>query len=350
MIKVRLHEDIEGTMFSCGTRFGMQREIDYVMEAQSLSTIAALVDGNISAEPITIAKRFGETPSSILIVRAGAAGDILFLTPILAQLRRQYPSAHIGVAISTRYHWVLRGNKNVDGYSDIPLKLGLVGRYDWVIDLENAVENNHAAHVVDLFAEKSHVKLEDRHTTYYTHTPFDEFDAECRKTKKRVGIQLAASTPVRTYPRVLELQNKLREAGWEVAVFSEPGQLKFPNPIENLINVGSKNWTWQKSTDFLKTCDFVIGPDSSLIHFAGAMGVPGIGLYGSFAAKYRLIEGGSIQAIQATAECPFAPCFHHGRRFQILPVNGPCNAARVCTTLATITPESILEKMASMGF
>lgn len=350
MNKIRLKESIEGTMFGCGTKFSIQKDIDYICESQQVGSLATLVDGNLEVEKISVGKRFGSNPSSILIIRAGGAGDILFLTPVLAQLRKQFPTAYICVAISARYHWVLRGNKNVDGYSDFPMKLGLVGRYDWVIDLENMVEDCVDKHAITSFADRCGITIEDMRTTYLPEVPASVFESQFPKTIRRVGIQKSASTPVRTYPRILELQGKLRAAGWEVAIFSSPGELAFPVPIPGLINVGELGWTWSRSTDFLQTCDFIIGPDSSLIHFAGALGIPGIGIYGSFTAKHRLIEGGSIQAMQTNAECPLAPCHHHGRRSLVFPQDGPCNKAKLCAPLATISPEMVLDKMASMGF
>lgn len=350
MIKFRLFEDITNASFPCGTRFHFQRDIDYIGESQILGTIATLCGGNMQAERITVAKRVNAEPSSILILRAGGAGDILFLTPMLAALRARFPKAHIGVGISERYHWVLRGNKNIDGYSNMPMKLGLVNRYDWVIDLENSAESDNTRHITDVFATYANVSLEDHRLTYHPELCPADFGVEYLKTKKRVGLQLASTSAVRTYPRMLELYKLLQENGWEVAILAEPGKLTLRSPLPDLINLSDKRWSWSKATDFMQTCDFIIGPDSSAIHFAGAMGIPGIGLYGSFLAKYRLIEGGSIQAIQATAECSKAPCFHHMRRAETLPYDGPCHTSRMCNVMATISPQSILEKMNSMGF
>jgi ADP-heptose:LPS heptosyltransferase len=340
---MRLFEDLNATNLT------MEKDHDYLIESNMVGAVAMGVDGNMEAEPIQVTRRHNASPNSIIVIRSGGAGDILFLTPGLRALRERHPHAHICVSCVPHHQWILAQSGLIDSHVDSPIKIRDLARYDWIVAMENTIEKCNDRHAVEIFAEQMHVELNDKSTVYRPVTNPMEFEKDLPKTKKRIAIQLVASSRVRTYPRVWELKNALLAAGWEVVICAAPGHLTFRGPIPNLINLGSLNWPWQKATDFLTTCDFAIGPDSSMIHFAGAMGIPGIGLYGSFLAKHRLIEGGSIEAIQATRECPHAPCFYHNGLGQ-LPADGPCNSAKVCTTLASISPEEILAKMAAMNF
>lgn len=326
--------------------------VQYVCEGQALATFAQLCDGNITAKPISVARRLHETPRSILIMRAGGAGDILFLTPVLKALRDKFPNAHITLATRTIYQWIVANQKGlIDGYSDSPVNWGLTQNHDWVIDLENTVENIFDKHVVDIFLEKCHVTSEKKSCTYVPYHNIDSFaEIPYLEGHKRIALQWAASTPVRTYPHNTALLTALLKRNYQVCVLGEHGTFRFTGTMKNLVNLTELRWPWNRSVDFLQTCDCVIGPDSSMIHFAGAMNIPAIGLYGSFDAKYRTAYHPTIKVLQATpgVGCNISPCFHHGRRGLIFPIDGPCRQHRSCSSLSSITPDEILTELESI--
>lgn len=55
-------------------------------------------------------------PSSVLIVRLGAIGDVLRVLPAVRRIRRDFPHARIGWAVDRRVYPVLAGNPNVDRF------------------------------------------------------------------------------------------------------------------------------------------------------------------------------------------------------------------------------------------
>jgi ADP-heptose:LPS heptosyltransferase len=327
----------------------LEKDVPYVVETQMVGPFAMAVSGNIETEPMKMGRRYYDNPNSILIMRAGGVGDILFLTPALKALREKYPSAHLALAANQDNHWILEGSGLVDSQVAFPIRVRDLARWDWLVPLEHTIEQNNGAHIVDIFATELGVKADSHKTTYKPSTDLAEFDRELPKQRKRIAVQFKASTPVRTYPLVWALKDALLAAGWEVVICCAPGGLKIITPIPHLHSTGMMNWSFRKSMDFLQTCDFVIGPDSSMIHFAAALGIPGIGLYGSFDAKLRLEEAGSIKAIQSRRECDLAPCFYHSG-IGLLPSDGPCDKARMCTALAAISIDEIMAKMSLMGF
>ncbi len=58
----------------------------------------------------------------ICVLRLGAMGDILFTTPALRALRRQYPDAHITYILLDKWRFLLRGNPNVDRVVGLPYR------------------------------------------------------------------------------------------------------------------------------------------------------------------------------------------------------------------------------------
>jgi ADP-heptose:LPS heptosyltransferase len=339
MHSIVLHEDIEYP----GVR--LYRNIPYVCESQMVASFAQLTDGNITAEPVSVHKRSNDNPASIMVMRAGGAGDILFLTPTLKALKAKFPDAWITLATCAKYHWITAHEQWVDAYSDFPVKQGILARNDWVLDLENTVEKIVDRHVVDIFAEKCGVVLRDKKCIYRFGLAPHIYVSELVKTKKRIALQWAASSPVRSYPQIKTLFQALLKDGWQVVLYGEPNSISLHGELENVINVTALPWTWEMGMSFLRTCDMVVGPDSSVVHFAGAMDLPTIALYGSFDARFRTAYHPTVEIMQATQGCDMAPCFHHGRRGFQFPPKGPCSTQHFCSSLASLSVPSIIDRI-----
>ncbi len=85
----------------------------------------------------------------ILLVRLRPIGDVVFTTPLLGALRRQYPEAHISYVVEPDSAPVVEGNPHLDELIVIPRRRGLArvrddiamarrlahGHYDLAIDL-----------------------------------------------------------------------------------------------------------------------------------------------------------------------------------------------------------------------
>jgi lipopolysaccharide heptosyltransferase II len=61
----------------------------------------------------------------VLIVRLRLIGDVVFTTPIIRALRRQYPKAHLTYLVEPLAEPVVRGNPHLDDVLVIPLRRGL---------------------------------------------------------------------------------------------------------------------------------------------------------------------------------------------------------------------------------
>src|SRR2546425_317892 len=61
------------------------------------------------------------TGRKILFVRPGGFGDLLFMTPTFAELKRRFPALEIYVACFERYRGALENNPDVTGFLSYPV-------------------------------------------------------------------------------------------------------------------------------------------------------------------------------------------------------------------------------------
>jgi len=288
----------------------------------------------------------------ILFVRPGGFGDLLFLTPIFTEMKRRWPGVAIDVACFAKYTPALQGNPDIAQLISYPVSLPAWAAYGAHFWLQNVIEGNPKAeelHVVDLLAEQAGLSLTTKEMKYFADPR--ELDsarrAYPRTGKPRVGIQVAASTPVRSYPpRLLgSVSGELLKRGWEVFLFGAPGQLKTELPVVNLTQ-RTPPVSFRESAAILATCDVCVAPDSALIHLAGALNLPAVGLYGSFPWKLRTAYAPKTVALSGSLRC--APCFYHPVGGKVFPENGPCQRSGECDALAAIEPQRIVAKVESL--
>ncbi len=281
----------------------------------------------------------------ILFERPGGFGDLLFLTPTLRALKERWPDCQIYVACFERFREALQYNPDLYGFIPYPIDVRDWKEFDAHCWLENIIEKNPAArevHAVDLVAERAGIKITDKRMRYVVTD--EELDAALTEfprdqNLKRVGIQMGASGNCRTYTKTGELCNLLWNKGYEVFLIGRPGEVKTNNPsrVVNLMEMGK---TFRESCAVVKTCDVIVAPDSAMVHVAGALGIPCIGLYGPFPWKLRTAYAKNTFALQGF--CPVSPCFHHARPGTgPFPDFGPCAKTGKCEALDMITPERI---------
>lgn len=289
----------------------------------------------------------------ILFVRPGGFGDLLFLTPCLAEIKRRWPQAIINVACFSTYQDALSGNPDVDAFEQYPIPIGVFQSYDAHVWLEGFIEkdpDSQKIHVIDLLAKRLGIEIDDKRMRFFLQ-PEEIALAQERypRRKKRVGVQFFASSPVRSYPAKLMVKacRELMQQGWEVFLFGATGQINSDDG-PGLVNLTKRTppVTFRESAAILKTCDACIAPDSALCHVAGALGVPTVALYGPFPWQLRTAYALSVHAISGHGAC--APCFHHSRGWQVFPKGKPCSLSGECNVLGTIEPRRIVAKVKSL--
>lgn len=85
----------------------------------------------------------------------------------------------------------------------------------------------------------------------------------------------------------------------------------------------------------------VVSPDSMMIHVAGSMDVPCVGLWGPVAPVNRTMYYKNHLPVWRREACPHAPCFSYTASFpKYCPPRG--NGRAVCEVLAAIMPEDVI--------
>ena len=307
-------------------------------------------------------------PKNILVVGTAGFGDTFLLTPVLRELKSLWPEATLRISCHPEYRQVYIGLPYIDGYAPYPLPVEYLKSVDRVYTLEHSVQFNDLAkveHMTDRFAH--HFGLKDfpsKKPDYRMSSDERRWIVEKfpRGTRKRLAVQLQAGVRCRTYPAWIpkepgsngqvEREPKLEAVitglikdGWEVALLGRPGDSKVTN-VPHVLNIASVGLSFRQSVAYLTTCDAFLGPDSSLLHAAGTLDVPAVGLFGPYPWQLRTKYYTSVFAIQGKEGCPIAPC-HWVSWPGLLPFppDGPCMAKGVCVPLASITPDRIIAKV-----
>jgi ADP-heptose:LPS heptosyltransferase len=319
-----------------------------------------------------------EGVKSVLIVRPGGFGDLLFMTPSLRELKRLKPELRISFASRMDCREVLQGNPDVEGFFPYPVPQAVADTFDCVMSMADVLEYSEGStntHCVDLYAREFGVTLPDDGKRLRMELCEEERAAIRsvfpRTWKTRIAIQLNASSPVRIYPRTHELLNLIATDKTEVVCIGRRGQdilIDSENPKLKIINThgGRIPLSFRQSCALLTTCDVLIAPDSAMTHVADALDVPCVALYASFPASLRtayapktvtvlprphLLQNpgkGADGKVLPPITC--APCFHHSRK-SVMPEG--CPGAKVdpktnqpgtnCLALAAITPQDVVE-------
>lgn len=284
----------------------------------------------------------------ILFVRPGGFGDLLFLTPTFAEIKRRWPEAMIYVACFDRFKSVLENNPDVTGFIAYPVPVEVWNDADAHVWLEGIIEQNAKAltvHAVDLIADRCGLELTDKKMRYVV-TQKEMVAAECefpRTKKARIGFQMSASSSCRMYPHMQEVSRLLWKDGNEIFLFGRPGEMS-SNETKGVVNLMSLNKTFRESCAILSTCDVVVAPDSALVHVAGALDIPCVAVYGPFPWTLRTKYAPQTFAIQGVGKC--SPCFHHQRPGTgVFPEDGPCFQTSRCEVLATIPVERVVREV-----
>jgi len=307
-------------------------------------TLAHLLMMGVAGKVTDVEIQRNPSSKDVLITRSGGFGDILFMTPTIKAFLAL--GSKVTVCCHRNYADALSAFPQI-GYIPYPMRVGEVLPYGYHVWLEGVIEfaPEPERHAVDLIAERAGVELGSKELIYSVRPADMQWAKENfpRTRKPRVGVQLMASAPTRTYPH--ELMHKallgLLMHHVEIAVFGSPGSIELSDKNPAVYNIAAAAKTFGQSCAVLAECDAVIAPDSALCHVAGALGLPTVALYAPFPWQARTAYAPSIRALSGNLKC--APCFWHGRG-SAYPPHGPCAQSGRCDALATIAPERIVRE------
>ena len=324
----------------------------YIQVGHRGATTMNYLDGN----PRPFDEKEDWNGKKILIIRPGGFGDLLFCTPSIHEIKRRWPTAEVHVCVYSMFQDILFANPEVDKIVSYPISLDDAEEYHAWIFLENVIEGNPEAeklHAVDVVAKRIGLTHLDEKAMRYELTEEEKLwalDKFPRTNAKRIAIQVEASGRARTYPGNLmtEVIIRLAQKSREVYLLGTPYKVKTRSTplVRNLM---IENLSFRQSVAAMTACDVVLGPDSVMVHIAGALQMPALGLYAAFPWTLRTAYAPTVQAIQGHGGCDLAPCFYHGSQLAPnFPFNGPCNKSQRCEPMARIQPERIIATLDRM--
>jgi ADP-heptose:LPS heptosyltransferase len=295
----------------------------------------------------------GNPDGPVLIMRSGAIGDLLMLTPALREFVLATNSKP--ALCCHRHHFPLfEGNPWVGELVPYPLNVERLGDFREIISLENVFESNHTEHPTELFYKAlglTETKKEDY--APWSRKPIYTVTAEeIERTKKylysnrpNIALHMRASVANRDYPpqQWLETIVKLEQRGWGVMLLGRRGQFPPIPPQLNtpyIRNLAEAELSLRDSVAVASQCTGLIGPDSSFLHFAHALDLPAIGLFGAFPWQIRIAGAKNIRALSGKGDC--AGCCYHMHAGRQFPMDKPCTHLHKCVVMETIEPNRIV--------
>ena len=241
---------------------------------------------------------------SLISIREGGAGDLLFKTPVFRYLKNKYPSCKIGLSCSPIYHSLFKYNPDVNDLYTHILSFEEFSKYTYFSTFEGVIEQSREAeftNAYDLYAQKYGINPSLLDKTPILTVPQITIDywnhvlGELPSSKK-IGFQWRASSPVRTLPFVLSASIIKRLCGSGYTVFildaiyrkNDVAQFIQDNNLVSVIDTSKFSDNYERMAGIISLMDMFVGPDSSGTHIAAALGKPIVGLYGPFRSELRL--------------------------------------------------------------
>lgn len=316
-------------------------------------------------------------PFRVLIIRQGGIGDIIFCLPALVHLLATYPQIEFTFACHEEYFPVLSA-PGLERLKKIaaPVLAELANEFEVIVPLEDVIERNDAQDAVTIFTEALGLTIDiyaekDGALTVVPPHPqlvipplqVDEVWVTWPKIVEgevRVGVQLQSSAKCRDYP--VELLSQAMDLIMQrlptarLFIFAHGGRVEVDHPRVVITGNEPVPPPLAETLALLATMDVVLGPDSGLMHAAGALGLPTLGLFAAYSGAQRVLHAGvqSKNMRWLNGHAPCAPCHYKGRAGawpRYMPgteTPAPCNAAGYCVAMAKITPERIAREVVAM--
>lgn len=296
-----------------------------------------------------------EKGKRILLFRSGGVGDVMFMDPLIRILKNEFDS-FIKVATSPMYLDVFKNNEEVDKLIRMPFNIKEMFDCDFHLTFEGVIEdlNDEEAkknHAVDLFLKFAGINYSEVSGENKIPRIFLTDEEKARGAKivqrlsgknKSIGIQITASSPVRTFPieNIVSIIEKLLEENYSIYLFGGGRQSEDATYIVDILKAGKKvidltkkNPTLRDSMVLANFMDLIIAPDSAFVHIAGALGIPLIGLYGCFPSLIRMKYYRKAVGIDCDVAC--SPSFIHG--------HSPCHKGNPSPCFSVISTKNVID-------
>lgn len=223
-----------------------------------------------------VAKKFG---IPVVVKREGAYGDVFLVDPILQAIKQKYEDC--AIFLMSKVPDTLINSTYVDGLVDmhrhVPCEL--------FIDLDYAYEKDFTTHIVDAYAKEANVEVNRKTGSVYAtledHSVVEKF---C-KINNFITLDISSTWKgkewsIENYSKLCEM---LKSSGEVVVAIGLRSKFNDSiNPSFNYVN----QLTPIQTAVLMSKAKFHIGHEGLLSHFAQALNLPHLILYGCTSPEY----------------------------------------------------------------
>lgn len=232
----------------------------------------------------------------IAILRTGAIGDVIQVTPLLRAMKQE--NAHAKIYLFTNCPDVLRDNPDVFAVEPAADYRLFYQTCDKAVNLDLAYELRPHLSIIDAYAECAQVPTPDHRMHVYPNAMERKWAKQQLQGKKWAAIHPHTGQlwPGKNWWGFNELAKRLRELGWRVVlVGSEHSE------VECDLDLRGKT-TFHELAAIVEWCDAFIGVDSAPLNVAQASLVPSVGIFGSTNPKNILLPIPFFQPVSVSMD------------------------------------------------
>ena len=254
----------------------------------------------------------GKLTGKLVVPFIGGLGDAIAVLPVLASLKQQHGRLRIEVATTPGPAEVFSLASCVDRVVSYPLAVEDWKSYDHYLCLEIVHQTGQAPGrpLPQVFADALGIELTDK-TFRLKLPPVAEAAAE-PSAVPLVGIAVGEGRSLRSYPQPMlrELVSLLVRQGLGCVLLGHADPAwNIPVCPPVITDMRSRTPTVLELAVWLRAVDVVVCHDSFVMHLAGAMGRPSVGLFAPTSRAHASPYPGAV-SIEAAAEC--SPCHAAG--------------------------------------
>jgi ADP-heptose:LPS heptosyltransferase len=340
--KTNCNMDIDGTIVSLSSSNPYIMPIDFYIKASRGENNNKILKPH-RKKFVDIFKRYrGQNLDNkqLLIFRTGGLGDLMFSQPIVKYLKEKYPTCKIVYATAPKFTHIFNSWPTglVDKVTTIPFHMNHMINSDYHLSFEGVIERCEEAkkeNCYDLFSRFAGLNIDHRDEKYKIELiPNQVILNELKKEKNIpdnfVVVQMKASSPIRVMPSVhwSNIISELNKNNINVVYLDLPQRTPLYDQFVEHYNLDkSKNFNLcnlskniNYAINILSISSGIVAIDSSMTHFGPALGIPTLGIYGSFRGDIRMKYYKNSDWVETiNSDCPIMPCYFHSHQISKCP-------------------------------